>query len=259
MAIDPKHKYYFELYFHLGVNRSVSRLAKLQMPRLYPEIPQNSKEYQRNFNALYMKFRRWEVKENWGEEAEKLQSDNRRQKDDLIKGEETTLSDTVKMYRSMVRHLLQKFAARVASGEVELKDEKAAKRMVELDMYLTRVLDARPKFLPSQVYDLMNEDEKRHADRVFEWLRRQTLKEEAIKDLGGIVRAEATVEMVKSLPSTERIVDVRQLPAFAMKLTEHAESDEEVGLETASHKKYYVNSAEIPGENTTDDEGLNYE
>lgn len=255
MPIDPKHKYYFELYYHLGVNRSVSRLAKLQMPRLYPEMSPNSKEYRSRFNALYMKFRRWEVKENWAEEANALQENNQRVRDDLIKEEEGTLTDTVKMYRRMVRFLLQKFSERVLNNEVELKDEKAAKRMVELDMYLTRVLDARPKFLPSQVYDLMTEDEKRQADRVFEWLRKQTLKEDAIKDLGLIVKAEAHSEVVRALPGPAIVEHeleqepIETLPAFAMKLGQHSKTDEKVEEESASHNNYYVNY----------DDDLNYE
>lgn len=198
---EPEHRLEFEEYYHLGEKRSVAKLAKYQMPRLYPELPTNSREWNTKFNSLYMKYRRWEEKEKWKEIAEKRGVDKARQAEVLMKKEEETLSETVRMYRRMVRFLLQKYAELVADNKVAIKNPHEAKTMMELDIYLTRILDARPKLLSSGILDLMTEEEKRQADKVFEWLRKQTIKEAFIQDLQDTVKQEARDEVIDVLPS----------------------------------------------------------
>jgi len=224
-----RHRLEFELYFHLGENRTCAKLARLQMPRLYPETPTDSAEYQTRFNSLYVKYKRWEKQENWGEKAEKRGLDNKRSAEKLVKKEEESLSETVSMYRRMIRYLLQKYAEQVAEGAIKLKSPDEAKRMMELDMYLTRVLESRPKLLASQILDLMSEDEKRQADRVFEWLRRETLKDSFVRDLQDRVQQEASVEVIDVLP-----------------LPKEAEEDNEKDKEEEKPKKKKEREAGVP-------------
>jgi hypothetical protein len=124
--------------------------------------------------------------------------------------EESTLSETVRMYRRMVRYMLQRFANTVAENKMDIKTPDEAKRMVELDMYLTRVLEARPKLLQSAVYSLMDEDEKRRADRVFEWLRKQSDREPFLQDLQEVVNREGQPQVIDTIPSP---TPHRELPA----------------------------------------------
>jgi len=146
-----------------------------------------------------------------------------------VKKEEESLSETVSMYRRMIRYLLQKYAEQVAEGAIKLKSPDEAKRMMELDMYLTRVLESRPKLLASQILDLMSEDEKRQADRVFEWLRRETLKDSFVRDLQDRVQQEASVEVIDVLP-----------------LPKEAEEDNEKDKEEEKPKKKKEREAGVP-------------
>lgn len=197
----PVHRLEFEMYYHLGESRNPARLARLQMPRLYPELPIDSKEWETKFNSLYMKYRRWESREEWQEIAEKRGVDKARLAEVMMKKEEDSLSETVRMYRRMVRFVLQKFAEEISTNSVKVKSLDEAKRMMELDMYLTRILDSRPKLLTSSILDLMTEEERRQADKVFEWLRKQTTKDAFIRDLQDTVNLEAQAEVLEILPS----------------------------------------------------------
>lgn len=199
MGIPEKHKYYFEVYYHLGQNRSIARLTRLQMPRLFPDLPADSEEYKRKFNSLYMKLRRWKETEEWDKEVEIREADKKQKLSSAVRSEEETLTDTVNLYRRMVRYLLQKFAESVANDSVQIKSLHEAQKMIELDMYLTQILDRRPKMLPTKVLELMTEDERRQSDKIFEWLRKNVTAEDAIRDLGDIIEAEAVVEEVNRI------------------------------------------------------------
>lgn len=207
---EPVHRLEFEIYYHLGENRNVAKLARLQMPRLYPEFANNTKEWETKFNTLYMKYRRWEDKEKWKEIADKRGVDKARLTEVMMKKEEESLSETVLMYRRMIRYVLQKFAEGVADNKIQVKTLDEAKRMMELDMYLTHILDARPKLLSSKILDLMSEEDRRQSDKVFEWLRKQTLKETFIRDLQDTVVLEAQAEVIDILPSPKAVRAVKE-------------------------------------------------
>jgi hypothetical protein len=188
MPLDPKHKYYFELYYHLGIDRSVAKLAKIQMPRMFPELPPDSREYKTKFNSLYTKMKRWEEREGWPEEAKKREESNRREADVLLREQEQTLTSTVELYSRMVSYLLQKFAEKITQDQVQIRN-------------LKEVLQGRPRGIGAKVFELMNQDERRQSDAVFEWLRKKIQSEPLLAGLRDIVDAEVVVEAGRVLPA----------------------------------------------------------
>ena len=206
MAVEQKHKYYFELFYHLGIDRTIMKLVRMQMPRMFPELAPDSREYKTRLNSLYTKVSRWADKEGWAEEVEKRTKDNKRQSDVLVRDEEQTLTATVALYRRMVSYILQKFGEGVLADQFRIKSLKEAKMMMELHMYLTELLHGRPSSVGPKVYELMDADERRGVDSVFEWLRKQVRKEPLLESLKDIVEAEERARAIDVIP-------VRELPA----------------------------------------------
>jgi hypothetical protein len=192
--VDPKHKYVFEIFFFLGETRNLTKLSRIQMTKLYPNIEPDTDEYKRKFNSVYKKYQRWASTENWHEEAQRREESDRAHRTNIVRNEEETLSNTVQLYRKMVRYMLQEFAEKVVQKKVEVKSIKEAKQMIELDMYLSQIIDRRPKALSVQVLEMMTEKERRGADKVFEWLHKRATRESAIEDLGDVVEAEQVLD-----------------------------------------------------------------
>lgn len=190
LPIPEKHKYLFDIYFHLGLGRNAMKLAKVSMPRLYPELEAGTKDYQRRLKSTYTRFSRWIAREGWEKAVSIRESSSRRQTDVLVKQEEQTLLDTVKLYRRGVRYVLNKFLENVANDLVDIKTPKEAKMLMELDMYLSTVIEKRPKLINAKIFELMSEDERRQSDKVFEYIRRQAQREEVIQDIEGVIDVE---------------------------------------------------------------------
>ena len=192
--IDAKHKYVFEFFYFLGENRSLAKLTRIQMTKLYPDLEPDSKDYQKKYTSAYAKYRRWAENENWNEEAQKRGEIDRTHRTQALRQEGETLSNTVQLYRRMVRFMLQQFAEEVVQNKVKLKTVKEAKQMIELDMYLSQIIDRRPKTIPAQVLEMMTEKERRGADKVFEWLHKRVTRASAIEDLAEVVETEQELE-----------------------------------------------------------------
>ncbi len=227
---DIRHRLEYEIYYHLGLNRNCAKLARLQLPRLYPDIPTDSTEWTTKFNSLYTKYKRWCLQEHWDSKCQKRGDEEKSQRDKVVQKEAQTLTETVQMYRTMIRFMLQKFAEEVSQGKHKIKDPDQAKRIIDLDMYLTQVLEKRPRFLPAAVWDMMSEEDRRHMDKVFEFLRKRVHTSESIEDLGEIVDAEAQAKVIQLIPPPKQVeAEVIQdeektssnIPEFLRPLKEH--------------------------------------
>jgi len=173
----PKHADAFELYYYLGDDRSLKKVAQLRFSNEFPDIPPGTREYNSKFESYYVKIKRWSKKENWNEWVKRKEEEDRQKRDEEIREHSSKMVEMVKLYRKMIRYALSDLARRIREGEVRIRNLTEAKSMIELDLYLTRVLQESPQFLPSMVDRILDEKGKKLVDAVFEHLHKRTLME----------------------------------------------------------------------------------
>lgn len=203
----PAHAESFETYYLLGEQRTLKAAALVRFNQLYPDIARNSPLFKSKFESFYTKFKRWAKVEKWREwvrikdqqERQRLLEASRRQ---IIQNQQILQS-----YRALIQQGLLLFSRKVtdavrilqtiqqlerrlletqdqnlrsqisaqlaplyeqleATG-VGMKSFKEAKECIELDLYLSKVIDQLPRSVEVERQRL-DEQEFEQVDRIME-------------------------------------------------------------------------------------------
>jgi len=173
----PKHSDTFELYYYLGEGRTLKKVAQLRFLQEHPDVTPGTPLYESKFNSFYTKIKRWSLKENWQEWVKRKEIEERSAREEEMREQAKGLTEMVKLYRKMVRYALSQVAKDVKDGKIRVRSLTEAKTMIDLDIYLTQVLQQQPQFLPSIMERVLEEKDRRKVDKVFEFLHKRALEE----------------------------------------------------------------------------------
>ena len=173
----PKHADTFELYYYLGEERTLKKVALLKYAQEATGVTPGSPEWESKFASFYTKIKRWSSAEEWDEWVKRKEIDERGKREEEVREQSKGLVEMVKLYRKMVRFALSDLGKRLKDGEVKIRTLTEAKTVMELDLYLTKVLQQQPQFLPSMMERVLGEADRRKVDSIFEGLHKRALSE----------------------------------------------------------------------------------
>lgn len=190
----PKHVASFETYYFLGEMRSLKMAAKIRFQQLVPDCPPDSPKFSSKFESFYTKIKRWAKSEDWNGWCIRKDVEERTKRGKEMRSKMVSMDKTLKTYQSLVRQSLivwsDKIRASVelrtalAKGDdaaiIELKGKarleitsfKEAKDMMELDLYLSRILEQMPE-IPTEAREKLSEEHSRRIDVVMELIRKR--------------------------------------------------------------------------------------
>jgi len=200
----PKHVASFETYYYLGELRTLKAAALLRFQALIPDCPPDSPSFKSKFDSFYTKIKRWARAEDWDGWCIRKAVEERQKRDKDVRQKMMSLDKTVRTYQSLVRQALVVWSDKIrtsvelrnaiASGDeakiialsqrerMEIKSFSEARLMMELDFYLSKLLEDMPESSTDE-REKLTEDEQERADRVMEYIRKRALDEaKGIKD-----------------------------------------------------------------------------
>jgi len=173
----PAHSDTFELFYYMGESRSLLEVAKLRFVMEYPDVTANSLEYQSKFPSFYTKIKRWSANEKWTLWVQKKTKHEQTLRETEMREHNKGLIEMTKMYRRMVRYAISNFAQEVKDGKIAIRNMTEAKRIIELDMYLSDVIKRTPSIMPGIMHRSLTVGEKEQVDSVFEFIHKRAIRE----------------------------------------------------------------------------------
>lgn len=194
----PKHVASFETYYYLGEMRTLKAAALIRFQQLVPDCPPDSPQFKTKFESFYTKIKRWAKQEDWDGWCIRKGIEERQKREKETRQKMMSLDKTIRTYQSLVRQALVVWSDKIrtsvelrnaiASGDeakiialsqrerMEIKSFAEAKLMMELDFYLSKLLDEMPE-VKDEAMEKIEEEERERADRVMEFLRKKALDE----------------------------------------------------------------------------------
>jgi len=192
----PQHVESFETYYFLGEMRTLKATAQLRFQALHPECPPDSPHYKSKFESFYTKIKRWARKENWEEWVARKELEERHKRESEMREKIGSINRTLRGYQGLIRQAIiaasdkvkNTLALRQATQEgdeakiarlstmphMEIRSFKELKDMIELDIYVTKLLEQQPA-LAFEEGSRLSEDKAERVDQIMEALRKQAL------------------------------------------------------------------------------------